>query len=255
MTDRLHRARGQFRSGDVLAGGRAGRAGWKADRFRGEICVDRGDGGIAGKPGSFTVRAIHGRARGSARVFDAGCGGVGERGEWILRGRFYKETGDLARVLLCAALIAALTLALLEAAQGGSEFVKQILALGAVAALVVFGGRMAFDYALVFPPIVACLAAFGCAGMLGLLRRSLVASARLDSDIGQLALSGDLLAPAGPGIPGSYHWTEGGPVTLARGWLPEGSRVESAHVERTQRAPFGSGEVREFALRSVEDGC
>ena len=85
--------------------------------------------------------------------------------------------------------------------RAGSEFIKQILVLAGVAALIVFGGRAVFQYAQVYPPIVACLVSFGYAGILGLLRRILVASARLDADLGQLALSGDLLAPGRPRHP------------------------------------------------------
>src|SRR5207248_6182975 len=92
------------------------------------------------------------------------------------------------------------------------------------------------------------------AGILGLLRRSLVASARLDSDISQLALSGDLLAPAGPGIPGSYHWAEGGPVTLTRGWLPKGVEWKARTLSELNARLLDRAKFVNFALRSVEDG-
>ncbi len=91
-----------------------------------------------------------------------------------------------------------------------------------MAALIVFAGRAAFQYPLVYPPLVACLVAFGAAGMLGLLRRSLVASARLDANIAELAVSGDLLAPAGPGIPGAVSLGGRRAGHFARGWLPKG---------------------------------
>jgi PAS domain S-box-containing protein len=171
----------------------------------------------------------------------------------ILRSRFYTDTTDLS-AFLWAALIAGLTLGLLEAAQGGPEFLKQILVLGGVGTLVVFGGRAMFISALIFPPIIPCLVAFASAGILGLLRRSLVASARLDSDISQLALSGDLLAPAGPGIPGSYHWAEGGPVTLARGWLPKGVEWKARTLSDLNARLLDRAKFVNFALRAVEDG-
>ena len=103
----------------------------------------------------------------------------------------------------------------------GREVLKQAGALVAVAALILITSYVAFARLLVVPPLVPCLVAYGCAGILTLLRRSLVASARLDRNISELALSGDLLAPAGPGIPGAYQWAEGGPVSLSRGWLPK----------------------------------
>jgi two-component system phosphate regulon sensor histidine kinase PhoR len=171
----------------------------------------------------------------------------------ILRSRYYSDTGDVA-AFLWAALIAGLTLLLLEAAQGGRELIKQLLVLAGVAALVVFGGRAVFQWFQVFPPMVACLVAFGVAGMLGLLRRSLVASARLDADLAQLALSGDLLAPASPGIPGAYHWAEGGPVTLARGWLPKGVEWKARTLSDLNARLLDRAKFVSFALRSVEDG-
>jgi PAS domain S-box-containing protein len=171
----------------------------------------------------------------------------------ILRSRYYSDTGDVA-AFLWAALIAGLTLLLLEAAQGGRELIKQLLVLAGVAALVVFGGRAVFQWFQVFPPMVACLVAFGVAGKLGLLRRSLEASARLDADLAQLALSGDLLAPASPGIPGAYHWAEGGPVTLARGWLPKGVEWKARTLSDLNARLLDRAKFVSFALRSVEDG-
>jgi PAS domain S-box-containing protein len=171
----------------------------------------------------------------------------------ILRSRFYTETSDFA-AFLWAACIAGLTLVLLEAAQGGREFFRQIAVLLGMAALIVFGGRLAFQQAQIFPPIVPCLVAYGAAGVLGLLRRSLVASGRLDSDIAQLALSGDLLAPAGPGIPGAYHWAEGGPVSLSRGWLPKGVEWKARTLSELNARLLDRAKFVNFALRSVEDG-
>ena len=171
----------------------------------------------------------------------------------ILRSRYYTDTSDFA-AFLWAVLIAGLTLALLDAAQGGPEFLKQILVLAGMATAIVLGARALFQYGLAFPPMIACLVAFACAGVLGLLRRSLVASARLDGDLAQLALSGDLLAPAGPGIPGSYQWAEGGPVTLARGWLPKGVEWKARTLSELNARLLDRAKFVNFALRSVEDG-
>ena len=113
---------------------------------------------------------------------------------------------------------------------------------------------LAFLKLLVFPPMVPCLVAFACAGMLGLLQRSLTASARLDSNIAELALSGDLLAPAGPGIPGPYHWAEGGPVSLARGWLPKGLEWKARMLSELNGRLLDRAKFVNFALRSIEDG-
>ncbi|MCU1234554.1 MAG: multi-sensor signal transduction histidine kinase [Candidatus Solibacter sp.] len=171
----------------------------------------------------------------------------------ILRSRYYSETSDMA-AFLWAAVVALLTLILLEVAQGGPELLKQLAVLIGIAALVMVAGYVAFLKLLIFPPLVPCLVAFGCAGVLGLLQRSLTASARLDSNIAELALSGDLLAPAGPGIPGPYHWAKGGPVSLSRGWLPRGLEWKARMLSELNARLLDRAKFINFALRSIEDG-
>jgi signal transduction histidine kinase len=171
----------------------------------------------------------------------------------ILSSRYYTEFSDLAE-FLWGATVALLTLLLLEWAQGGREFLRQLGVLVGMGALVVAASYLAFLKLLLYPPMVACLVAFACAGLLGLLRRSLVASARLDSNIEELALSGDLLAPAGPGIPGPYHWAEGGPVSLSRGWLPKGLEWKARTLSELNARLLDRAKFVNFALRSVEDG-
>ena len=171
----------------------------------------------------------------------------------ILRGRFYTDVSDAA-AFFWAALAAGLTVLLLEASQGGREVLKQTGALAGVAGLSLLGCYVAFSRLLLVPPIVPCFVAYGCAGILTLLRRSLVASARLDRNIAELAVSGDLLAPAGPGIPGAYHWAEGGPVSLARGWLPKGLEWKARTLSELNARLLDRARFVNFALRSVEDG-
>jgi PAS domain S-box-containing protein len=171
----------------------------------------------------------------------------------ILNSRYYTEPSDLAAFLLAAA-VAMLTLLWLEWAQGGREAWKQLGVLLAMAALILAVGYLAFLKLLIYPPLVVCLVAFTCAGVLGLLRRSMVASARLDANIAELALSGDLLAPAGPGIPGPYHWAEGGPVSLSRGWLPKGLEWKARILSELNARLLDRAKFVNFALRSVEDG-
>ena len=171
----------------------------------------------------------------------------------ILSSRYYTEPSDMA-AFLWGATVALLTLLLLEWAQGGRELLKQLGVLVGMAALVLLVSYLAFLKLLFYPPTVACLVAFACAGLLGLLRRSLVASARLDANIAELALSGDLLAPAGPGIPGPYHWAEGGPVSLSRGWLPRGLEWKSKILSDLNARLLDRAKFVNFALRSVGDG-
>jgi len=172
----------------------------------------------------------------------------------ILQSRYYTETGEFSG-LLWAIIAAALTLFLLEASQGGREVLKQTGGLVLVAALILLASYIAFTRFLVVPPLVPCLVAYGCAGILTLLRRSLLASARLDRNIGELAVSGDLLAPAGPGIPGAYHWGErGGPVSLQHGWLPKGLEWKARTLSDLNARLLDRARFVNYALRAVEDG-
>lgn len=100
----------------------------------------------------------------------------------ILRSRYYSETpGWLA--FLCGALVAALTLFALSAAQGRYEGIKQIAALATMIAAVLLAGYLSFTHLLVFPPLALSLVSFASAGLLGELRRSFVASTQLDAAI------------------------------------------------------------------------
>jgi signal transduction histidine kinase/CHASE2 domain-containing sensor protein len=171
----------------------------------------------------------------------------------ILRSRYYTETSDLT-AFLWAVLFAGLTLFLLEASQGGHEVLKQTGSLVVVAGLILLAAYVAFTRFLVVPPLVPCLVAYGCAGILTLLRRSLVASARLDRNISELAVSGDLLAPAGPGMPGAYQWAEGGPVSLSRQWLPKGLEWKARTLSDLNARLLDRVRFVNYALRAVEDG-
>jgi signal transduction histidine kinase/CHASE2 domain-containing sensor protein len=171
----------------------------------------------------------------------------------ILSSRYYTEPSDAA-TFLWGATVALLTLLLLEWAQGGREFLKQLGVLAGMSAVVMLVSYLAFLKLLFYPPTVACLVAFACASLLGLSRRSLVASARLDANIAELALSGDLLAPAGPGIPGPYHWAQGGPVSLSRGWLPRGLEWKAKILSELNARLLDRAKFVNFALRSVGDG-
>ncbi len=110
----------------------------------------------------------------------------------ILRSRFYSETpGWLA--FLCGALVAALTIFGLEVAQGRHEAVKQVGVLAAVSGAILVAGYLVFTRLLVFPPLTLSLVSFASAGVLGLLRRSLVASSDLDKSIEDIKRAGESL--------------------------------------------------------------
>ena len=172
----------------------------------------------------------------------------------ILRSRFYSDPPDWVAFLVCA-LVAVVTLVLLDAAQGGRELLRQLAVLVGVAGAILLFSYIAFTRFFVFPPIAPALIGFAVAGILGLLRRSLDASSRLDENIAELAYSGDLLAPAGAGIGGPYHhWTQGGPVSLARGWWPRGIEWKARTLSELNARLLDRARFMDFALRSVEDG-
>jgi len=110
----------------------------------------------------------------------------------ILRSRFYSETSDWL-AFLCGALVAALTIFVLAATQGGHEVVKQIGFLAAVIGAVLLAGYLGFTRLLVFPPLTLSLVSFASASVLGLSRRSLVASSHLDRSIEDINRAGKAL--------------------------------------------------------------
>jgi PAS domain S-box-containing protein len=110
----------------------------------------------------------------------------------ILRSRFYSATPDWLAFLF-AALAAAATLWLLAVAQGRHESLKQVGVLAGMATGIVLVCYLLFTRFLVFPPLTPGLVSFASAGILGLLRRSLATSARLDDSIAELARGGSSL--------------------------------------------------------------
>jgi PAS domain S-box-containing protein len=106
----------------------------------------------------------------------------------ILRSRFYSETPDWV-AFLCGALVAALTMFGLALAQGRHEAIKQIGVLAAVTGVVLLVSYLVFTRFLVFPPVTVSLVSFASASVLGLMRRSLVASAQLDRSIEAVKLA------------------------------------------------------------------
>jgi two-component system phosphate regulon sensor histidine kinase PhoR len=172
----------------------------------------------------------------------------------ILRSRFYSDPSNWT-AFFWVALIAAITVGLLEVAQGGHELLRQVAVLAGVAGAILLASYCAFTWLLMLPPLAPGLVSFASAGVLGLLLRSLDASARLDANIEELAYSGDLLAPAGSGIAGPYHhWVKGGPVTLARGWLPKGLEWKARTLSELNARLLERAKFVDLALRSVEDG-
>jgi signal transduction histidine kinase/CHASE2 domain-containing sensor protein len=157
----------------------------------------------------------------------------------ILRRRFLSAASGLEG-FAGAALAALLTLLALEFAQGGRELFKQLAALGAMALFILAVCYAAYARSLVFLPLVPAMVSFAAAGMLGLLHRSLVASARLDAGIAELAASGGLLVPP--------------PPKPAPGRLPHGLEWKARTLADLNAALIDRARFVEFALRSIDEG-
>jgi signal transduction histidine kinase len=160
----------------------------------------------------------------------------------ILRSRFYAQTGDGAS-FLWAALAALSALLLLERSQGKWEAIRQSGALILLMAAVVILSYLEFSRLLILPPIVPALIALVSAAIMGLLQRSLTASAQLDAGIADLALSSNI-PPAPP------HRPEAGSAR----WLPHGlewkvKKIRGLNTRLIERAQFV-----DLAMRSVDDG-
>lgn len=112
----------------------------------------------------------------------------------ILRARFHSTPPDWIAVL-CAALIGALVLSALALAQGRGGLPLALAALTGLLALMLLASYLAFTRWLIVPPLVPMLVAFTIATPLGLLRRTLLASADLDERIAELTQAGSQIAP------------------------------------------------------------
>ena len=99
----------------------------------------------------------------------------------------------MARVSLRRASSGAYSLRAGDRPRALTRLVKQIGALAAVIGAVLLAGYLVFTRLLVFPPLTLSLVSFASAGMLGLLRRSLVASSHLDRSIEDVKRAGKSL--------------------------------------------------------------
>jgi len=116
----------------------------------------------------------------------------------ILRSRFYSQPPTWL-ALLCGALVAAITLVLLTMAQGRYEAIKQIVALVAILAAVLLASYFSLTRLLVFPPLTLSLVSLTSAGLLGQLRRSLIASGQIDRSIEKAKRAESALTAMNPG--------------------------------------------------------
>jgi len=180
----------------------------------------------------------------------------------ILRSRFYSETPDWL-AFLCGMLVAALTLFLLAIAQGRHETVKQIGVLAAVSGAILLAAYLAFTRLLVFPPLTLSLVSFASAGVLGLLRRSLVASSHLDRSIEDIRRAGESLNGVSLGSAAEsiarLADAEGVAIYTSQG----GGRMRLVAAHGTAILPKGSGDFalpptslgKELLVIPIEGSC
>lgn len=159
----------------------------------------------------------------------------------ILRGRFYADLSGWA-LFFWAAVIAAITVGLLEAAQGRHEMAKQVGVMAALGGMIPLAAYLTFTGLLVVPPLVPGGIAFVSAGILTLLWRSIEASARLDANIAGLAASSGVLA------------TPYRPLEPEAGWLPHGLEWKARTLGKLNGRLLERARFVDSALRSVEDG-
>jgi len=160
----------------------------------------------------------------------------------ILRSRFYSETGDVS-AFFWAALVAGLTLLLLERSQGRMEVARQAAMLVMLAGAVLLASYLAFTRLLIFPPLVPALFTLASAALMGLLWRSLSASSQLDAGIADLSQSSEILAAA------PERTDPPKPTLLPHGLEWKAQRIRELNAHLTERARFV-----DLALKSVEDG-
>jgi two-component system phosphate regulon sensor histidine kinase PhoR len=133
----------------------------------------------------------------------------------ILRARFYRELPDWL-VALLAALVAAVVLGSLAAAQGRFESAKQVLVLISLLAIILIASYIAFVHFLIVPPVMAALVSFATAAPLALLHRSLRASADLDERIAELNSADELLPLSAPELVSANNLAANPAALIAR---------------------------------------
>lgn len=177
----------------------------------------------------------------------------------ILRGNFYEPVSDLAAAFL-AGLIGAMVLLITRLAEGRFEAVKQLGYLTGLAILIYFGSYLVFLNALIVPPVVPMFVAFGVAVPLGLLRRSLTASASFDQRISEMLVARDRLMSGKPGGQAEKFGEQPPETTDSLGdeqgsrFLPHGLEWKTRTLGSLSRDLIERAVFIESALRSIEDG-
>jgi signal transduction histidine kinase/CHASE2 domain-containing sensor protein len=175
----------------------------------------------------------------------------------ILRGRFYREAPDWI-VFLCSLLAGAGVIVFAALAQGSYEVARQIAALGALLALILFSSYLAFSRWLILPPVAPMIFAFTIATPLTLLWRALVLSREIDSRIAELSKAGQSVLPAAPvqtraEAPGFVESAN----KAAAGWkwrLPRGAEWKARELKALNQQLLQRALFIGRALWSIEDG-
>jgi PAS domain S-box-containing protein len=177
----------------------------------------------------------------------------------ILRGRFYRPVSDIADTAL-AALVAIAALLLIRLAEGRFEVAKQLGFLLGLGVLVYYSSYLAFSYLLIVPPLVPMFISFAVATPLGLLRRSLAASASFDDRIDEVLAARNRLLPRSHGSAdkdggeGAVESDESARNSRAWRIVPRGFEWKARTLSSISRDLIERAGFVDSALRSVEDG-
>lgn len=174
----------------------------------------------------------------------------------ILQNRFYQTISDWTAAFF-AALTALAVILLLGLTEGKSEAVKQIGALAGLLAAIIVISYFVFVHWLIVPPLVPILISYVVAAPLALLRRSLAASAALDSQIGELLYAENRIFTNGRQTISSQtaaDFDNGGNFSAERFLLPRGLEWKTNTLESLARDLISRADFINSALRSIEDG-
>jgi signal transduction histidine kinase/CHASE2 domain-containing sensor protein len=160
----------------------------------------------------------------------------------ILRSRFYTESGPWTQ-FFWAVIAALVTLAALDRSQGRWEAFRQGAVLFLLIMAAVLCAYAVFVWWLFFLPLVPVLTAIILAAIMGLLRRSLVASSELDAGLAELTRSSRVIAAS-----------TGPDLTPSNGWLPRGLEWKVERIRDLNARLIERAQLVDLALGSVEDG-
>lgn len=172
----------------------------------------------------------------------------------ILRDRFYRSVSDWTAGL-CAALVAVAVLLLIRLAEGQFEAAKQLVSMAGFGTLILIGSFAVYFYFLVIPPVVPMIVSFAAAAPLALLRRSLAASAGIDTRISELlAIEKNILMNGARHFEDFAGFDAGAADGKSAGILPRGLEWKTQTLGRLSRDLIERSSFVDRSLRTLDEG-